>query len=664
MSYGCSRRCCVEAARSLQHPDRDRCSERSLMSLRKQTAFLLIGLSIAFVCSTYAVQVLVVMPAFAELELQSAERDVDRCLDAIKSELEEINNTANDWGSWDDLYQYVEDKNESFARANLTAESFSNTHKNLICILDTKHRVVWGQSHDMVTLEAIDVPDLFAKLQEESSPITTHENIDDTRQGILLTSQGAILLASRPVITTKREGPIRGSIVMGRFLNETEISGLAARTHVSLDVWTVPQADMPPEAQRILGGLSPDDKKHFEVVDAKMLHGYTLLKDVYGKPALLLRVNLPRDVTRQGRVSAYLSTGCSIAGGILTLLAIGVVLQWRIVGPLQRMATHALRVGTQDNLKAKLNFKRTDEIGTLASEFDSMVQSLADTRRKVLDSAHRAGMAEIASEVLHNVGNAVNSANSSVETLEERLTNSKVEGIDRAAALLRDHAPRAAEFFGKDPRGPKLIDYLFRLGETLQQERIDNQSEIVRLREIVGHIRDAISAQQVFAGRSDFRQDVELPRLVDESLQINRDLIRMTETQIRLEIEPLPELFLNKSKMIQILVNLVRNAIQAMQAMPSDHRRLTIAARRAEDDGIEIELVDTGAGFSEDVRGRLFTHGFTTKPEGNGFGLHYCANAIREAGGHLTAQSAGAGQGATFRIRIPNVITAVPTTVQ
>lgn len=634
------------------------------MSLRKQTAFLLIGLSIAFVISTYAVQVLVVMPAFAELELQGAERDVDRCLDAIKSELEEINNTANDWGSWDDLYQYVEDQNESFAKANLTAESFSNTHKNLICILDTKHRVVWGQTHDMVTLESLEVPDLFTMLQEDTSPITTHKNIDDARGGILLTSRGAILVASQPIVTTKRQGPIRGSVVMGRFLSDQEVSGLAARTHVALDVWTVSQSDMPTEAHRILGGLSGDDKKHFEVVDAKTLHAYTILKDVYGQSALLMRVSLPRDVMLQGRVSAYMATGCSIAGGILTLLAMGFVLQCRIVGPLQRMAAHAVRVGTQDNLKAKLNFQRTDEIGTLANEFDNMVQSLADTRRKVLDSAHRAGMAEIASEVLHNVGNAVNSANSSVETLEERLASSKVGGIDRAAALLRDQAPRAAEFFGKDPRGPKLIDYLFSLGETLQQERIDNQSEIVRLREIVRHIRDAISAQQVFAGRSDFRQEVELPKLVDESLQINRDLIRITGTQISLEIEPLPELLLNKSKMIQILVNLVRNAIQAMQEMPSDHRRLTIAARRAEADGIEIELVDTGTGFGEDVRGRLFTHGFTTKPEGHGFGLHFCANAIRDAGGHITAQSAGTGQGATFRIRMPNVITVVPTSVQ
>jgi len=625
------------------------------MSLRNQTAILLIGLSLAFVISTYAVQVLVVMPAFAELEKQAAERDVDRCIDAIHRDLEGLSNTANDWASWDDSYQYVEDHNEAFVKGNLIDEAFSNIHINLLCILDKQRRIVWGEFHDMETLEDIEVPDLFTMLQEEGHPVTTHTHIDDARQGILLTSKGPILLASRPIVTTKREGPIRGSVIMGRFLNEQETASLAERTHVSLNLWTVTQPELPIEAQHNLARFSGTDEKLIDVVDAMTLHAYTQLNDVYGKPAMLLRVNVPRDVTQQGSVSAYMATGCSIAGGVCALLAIGIVLQNRIVGPLQQMAAHAVRVGKQDDLKARLNLSRKDEIGTLASEFDSMVQNLADTRRKVLDSAHRAGMAEIASEVLHNVGNAVNSANCSVEMLDERIAKSKVNGLDRAATLLRDQAPRAAEFFTSDPRGPKLIAYLTDLSATLQKERTDNQHEVTRLRETVRHIREAIATQQTFAGRSDFRQEVDLQELIDEILRMNQELIRTHEVCVVVNLPPLPELQLNKSKMTQVLVNLIRNAVQAMQTQPSDCRCLTIAARCVNDDGIEIDVSDSGCGFGDEVREKLFTHGFTTRVEGNGFGLHYCANAIREADGHMTAQSAGPGLGATFRIRLPHV---------
>lgn len=626
------------------------------MSLRNQTAILLIGLSIAFVISTYAVQVLVVMPAFAKLEQQAAERDVDRCIDAINRDLEGLSNTANDWASWDDSYQYVEDHNEEFAKGNLIDEAFSNTHINLICILDTKRRIVWGESHDMETLERIDVPDLFAMLQEEGHPVTTHTHIDDARQGILLTSKGPILLASRPIVTTKREGPIRGSVIMGRFLNQQEIASLADRTHVSLNLWTVTQPELPVEAQLNLARFSGNDEKRIDVVDTTTLHAYTRLKDVNGKPAILLRVNVPRDVTQQGSVSACMATGCSIAGGVFALLAIGIVLQKRIVGPLQQMAAHAVRVGKQDDLKARLNLPRRDEIGTLAREFDSMVQNLADTRRKVLDSAHRAGMAEIASEVLHNVGNTVNSANCSIEMLEDRFEKSKLSGLARATTLLQEQAPRATEFFGQDPRGPKLISYLITLNDSLQQERTDNQAEVTRLRETIRHIRDAIAAQQTFAGRSDFRQDVELAGLIETVMGMNQELVRSTETKVTIDLPPLPELQLNKSKMTQVLVNLVRNAIQAMQDVPSDRRHLKIVASCVEDSGIEIEIADTGTGFSDELKSRLFTHGFTTKPEGNGFGLHYCANAIRESGGNVSAHSGGPGQGASFRIRLPRVM--------
>ena len=507
----------------------------------------------------------------------------------------------------------------------------------------------------METLELIEVPDLFTMLQEEGNPVTTHTSIDDARQGILLTSKGAMLLAARPMVTTKQEGPIRGSVVMGRFLNEQEISSLAERTHVSLNLWTVNQPELPDEARHNLAAFSDTDEKLIDIIDAKTLHAYAKLNDVHGDPALLLRVNVRRDVTQQGNVSAYIATGCSIAGGVFALLVIGIVLQKRIVGPLQQMAAHAVRVGKQDDLKARLNLSRKDEIGTLASEFDSMVQNLADSRRKVLDSAHRAGMAEIASEVLHNVGNAVNSANCSVEMLDEQMARSKVHGLERAATLLRDQAPRAAEFFTSDPRGPKLIAYLTDLSATLQKERADNQNEVTRLRDTVRHIREAIATQQTFAGRSDFRQEVELPDLIDEILQMNQELIRTHEVKVVVDLPPLPELQLNKSKMTQVLVNLVRNAVQAMQGQPTDHRCLTITACCVEDNGIEIEVSDTGSGFGDEVREKLFTHGVTTKAEGNGFGLHYCANAIREADGHMTAQSAGAGLGATFRIRLPRV---------
>lgn len=633
------------------------------MSLRSQVAILLVGLSIALVATMYVVQAVVVMPTFVELERTGAERNISRCIDALKSDVESLSNTTNDWASWDESYQYIQDHNAAFEAANLVDESLRNADLNLICYVDLAGRVVWSDVREIETLKKIDVPDLFDAIQQTESPIVHHDNVDDVNAGILLTSQGPMLLASRPIITTKHQGPIRGSLVMGRFLDAREIDNLADRIHATLNVWTVDQRDLPADARRGMKECLASRQTYVDTVNAKTLYAYRVLDDLYHQPALLLRVEVPRDIAQRGRMSVQVATGFSLVGGALTLALMWIVLQRRIVNPLQGMAGHAVRVGQSGDLKARLNSARTDEIGTLAREFDRMVANLAATRKKILDAAHRSGMAEVASEVLHNVGNAVNSANCSVELLRDWLDESKLAGLERATALLREQAPHAGEFFETDPRGPKLIEYLIGLNEALQHEYGNYQSEVTRLFDTIGHIRGIIAAQQSHTAKSEFRHEVDLSSLVDDALTLNQEQLRVHQIVVEVDLPPLPELLVNKSKLTQVLVNLVRNSIQAMQNQPSGPRCLTISARIVDETGIEIEVRDTGCGFDDKVRAKLFTHGFTTKPEGHGFGLHYCANAIQEAGGQITADSPGIGRGATFRVRLLDAIPqAVATT--
>jgi sensor domain CHASE-containing protein len=631
------------------------------MSLRSRVATLLVALSIVLVAIMYAAQELVVMPTFVQLERIGAARNVSRCLEALDRDLESLSNTTNDWASWDDTYRYVQDGNLQYETSNLVDESFSNAHLNLFCFLDLNRRVLWGEVRDQETLEEIEVPDLFAALEDVSSPISTHDSVDDAVTGIFVTSKGPMLLASRPIITTKHMGPIRGTLIMGRFLDQGEIESLAERTQAKLTAWIVGEADIPAEALRVLKKYPVVDKTHIETVSQKMLHAYRLVNDVYGKPAMLWRVDVPREVTAQGRVAAKVATACSIVGGAVTLAVMWILLQRGVVDPLRRMVAHVVQVGKTGDLKAKLGLTRTDEIGTLANEFDRMVEHLSEYRKKVLDSAHRSGMEEVASEVLHNVGNAVNSASCSVEMLRERLSESKAAGLDRATAMLREQAPRAGEFFTVDPRGPKLISYLVDLNEALKREQIDQKADVARLFDTVRHIRDVIAAQQSYTGQSEFRQEVDLASMVDEVLLLNHEQLQSSHIEVEVNLPSLPELSLNKSKTTQVLVNLVRNAIQAMQNENGRPQVLTISAQLIDENGIEIEVTDTGHGFDENVRRKLFAHGFTTKPNGNGFGLHYCANAVHGSGGHITAESRGPGLGATFRVRLFDVISLSQT---
>jgi C4-dicarboxylate-specific signal transduction histidine kinase len=243
--------------------------------------------------------------------------------------------------------------------------------------------------------------------------------------------------------------------------------------------------------------------------------------------------------------------------------------------------------------------------------------------------------------------------NCAIEFLDERLQGSKIPHLDRATRLLRDQSPRAAEFFGQDPRGQKLIDYLADLSDALEDELHGNQADVARLQLTVRHIGDAIASQQIHAERTDFRQDVDLSSLIQDALQLNQEMLDEAHVKVDVRVPALPDVQLNRSKMLQILVNLIRNAAQAMHAYSGENRQLRIAAQLLEDGTLELVVSDTGPGFDSVVQAQLFTYGFTTKPEGHGCGLHYCANAVNEVGGSIVAESAGPGLGASFRIRIP-----------
>jgi signal transduction histidine kinase len=347
---------------------------------------------------------------------------------------------------------------------------------------------------------------------------------------------------------------------------------------------------------------------------------------------------------------------CILIGVLLMLLGTGIALRLRVVEPLQTMASHAARVGIEDNLAARLNSDRTDEIGILARSFDLMVAHLAEARRETEESAHRAGMAEIASEVLHNVGNAVNTANCCTEVIADRLNHSRIAGLEKATALLSEQASNAVHFFSEDPRGPKLISYLITLTAALQKEQVENLSELQRLQETIRHIRDAIASQQSHARKSDFRQRVELRALLNETLLVNEALQKQCGITVSVNMPDLPLLELNRSRVAQVLVNLEKNALLAMQSVPRKNHELTLNVAILKSDVLQIEIRDTGTGFTPEIHERLFGQGFTTRKEGSGLGLHYCVNVIREMGGDITAYSDGPGTGASFTITIPRAI--------
>lgn len=276
-----------------------------------------------------------------------------------------------------------------------------------------------------------------------------------------------------------------------------------------------------------------------------------------------------------------------------------------------------------------------------------------DLNQKLRDASRRAGMAEIATGVLHNVGNVLNSINVSASTVEERMRHSKVRNLERVAHMLAEHAADLPRFLTSDPKGRQLNTYLIALAEHLTTERTQLVDELLLLRRNVDHVKNIVARQQSYASAAAVHEAVSLFVVLDEAAAMHEETMRRNDIHVVRDYRELPVLSLDKHKTLQIFVNLIRNAIPALLQSPSDTRTLRLAVEPINDQLVRASVSDSGIGISAENLTRIFQHGFTTKADGHGFGLHSGALAAKEMGGRLYAESDGPGQGATFILELP-----------
>jgi signal transduction histidine kinase len=267
------------------------------------------------------------------------------------------------------------------------------------------------------------------------------------------------------------------------------------------------------------------------------------------------------------------------------------------------------------------------------------------------EASRQAGMAEVATGVLHSVGNVLNSLGTSTSLLRDELRSSRVGNVKRIAELIGEQGPQLAAFLQTDPRGRAMPSYLAQLGEHLVAENAKLRTEAEAIASHVGHIGEIVAAQQTYARRGGLTEEVDVAELVNHAIALNFTTER--EVVVRRNYASVPRLTLDRHKLIQILGNLLSNARQALRDQPPGRKVLTIAVRSADPRSIEIEVEDSGVGISADVLPKLFTFGFTTKRDGHGFGLHASAILAQELGGELTGYSPGVGRGARFTLRLP-----------
>jgi PAS domain S-box-containing protein len=279
--------------------------------------------------------------------------------------------------------------------------------------------------------------------------------------------------------------------------------------------------------------------------------------------------------------------------------------------------------------------------------------ALEEAHKELVVSSRLAGMAEVATSVLHNVGNVLTSINISSSLLMDRVRNSRVASLGKAAALIRDHADDLPAFFARDPKGKQLPAYLTALAELLLKDHGEMLEELELLSRNIEHINDIVAMQQNYGKVAGVVEELPLAGLVEDALRMNLGSMERHGVQVVREYDKVPAVQVDKRKVLQILVNLIRNAKQACDERGQAGKRIILRVGLNGDNRVRISVIDNGIGIPPENLAHIFARGFTTRKDGHGFGLHSGALAAKELGGALLVQSDGPGQGAVFTLELP-----------
>jgi signal transduction histidine kinase len=302
---------------------------------------------------------------------------------------------------------------------------------------------------------------------------------------------------------------------------------------------------------------------------------------------------------------------------------------------------------TQINQELQSSNERLEE------RVEDRTRELMQAERELVEAARMAGMAEIATNVLHNVGNVLNSVNISADLVTRKLKNSKTLGLGKAVKMMNEHAEDLGRFITLDEKGKLLPRYFNELVESINAEQGLLIDELAQLTKSIDHIKEIVATQQTYAGAARLIEPLNVRDLFEDALRMNSGALSRHHVTVIKDFQDIPTILGDKHRLLLILINLISNAKFAMSNVSGHPREMTLGIQIVAESTLRLSVKDRGEGIAPQNQARIFNHGFTTRKDGHGFGLHSCALAAVEMNGRLYAQSDGPGQGALFTLEIP-----------
>ena len=365
------------------------------MTLRNKT-LLVIGVTlICLIVFLYYTSSVLLISGFSLVEQQDTQKNVNRAHEALSDDTAQLSTMTRDWAWWNDTYTFIEDANTQYIESNPTDETLAGLRLNLMLFMNSSGGLVFGKGFNLQEKKETSIPKSFQALLYSGSPILTHHHTLDNLSGIVLLPEGPMLIASYPILTSDWKGPVRGTLIFGRYLSGEEIGRLAGITHLSIRANRL-DIQMPSDFEAVRNSFSEDAPILVKPLSEQSIAGYTVIKDIYGNPALLLRVDMPRAIYNQGQASvrvlfySLLLVGLIFGGMSLWLL------EKLVLSRLAHLDANVSEIGKSGEFSGRVVMEGGDELSSLSGSINRMMEALEGSRNEL--KKHKDHLEELVEE--------------------------------------------------------------------------------------------------------------------------------------------------------------------------------------------------------------------------------------------------------------------------
>ena len=609
------------------------------MKIQARILLLLASVFVASLASLAVVLFVVILPAFEQIDNAQAVKNIKRIEQGIANELAVLDQKLIDWAQWTETYEFVQTGAAAYVDGNLQAGSLINLNVDFMAFYDTAGKPVWAGGYDAVTKEFQAYSGLSDSAQMRSvlDPART-----DPAKGLLTIDGQSFLVSAGKILDNEGNGPSHGTLVIGRAFNDSFREELTRRTEVMFTA-TAHAANKSAAAKPGLQGGS-----FRTLATNRTLIDRLSFLDLSGTTMLDLDIVTNRDASSVGETSVTIAAIMLVGMALTITMIIGYAINVLVVAPIHRINNAMQEVASSADLEKRLSWSRRDEFGTLAGQFDYMLEQLANARRDLLELTFKIGRSDLATGMFHNIRNALSPLANQLRRAAANVSSASDGHVDRALMELGDQATNPA-------RRQKLLEFLATAWSQATGRQQNARAEIDAATRQLAAI-ELILNQQHTEKAAISTENLELPFLLTESLNFfGAEQLAVGNVVIDPSLASMPAVAVQRLPMIHVFYNIIANAISAIEASGGTDGRILVRASNLRDKSmVRMEFVDNGIGVEPTLLAEIFRAGYTTKKDGKGGeGLHWCANTMAACGGRIWAESDGPGLGATILIDIP-----------